>query len=65
MKVSPIVAKDCNNRGDKLNEEEECIFNACTASPPVSLKCSSERETHFNPRMNKDAAALASAGCLR
>lgn len=64
VKVSPIVAKDCNNRGDKLNEEEECIFNACTASPPVSLKCSSARETHFNPTMNKDAAALASAGCL-
>lgn len=56
MKVSPIVAKDCNNRGDKLNKEEECIFNACTASPPVSLKCGSAQETHFSPTMNKDAA---------
>lgn len=64
MKVSPIVAKDCNNHGDKLNTEEECIFNACTASLLVSLKCSSERETHFNPTVNKDAAVLASAGCL-
>lgn len=64
MKVSPIVAKDCNNRGDKLKKEEECIFNACTASPLASLKCSSERETHFNLTVNKDAAALASAGCL-
>lgn len=60
MKVSPIVAKDCNNHGDKL---KKCIFNACTASLPVSLKCTSERETQLNPTMNKDAAVLASLGC--
>lgn len=57
VKVSPIVAKDCNNRGDKLNKEEECISSlpALLRRPCHWSVAESERHV-LAPTMNKDAA---------